>query len=326
VKIWWTAPLLVVLAWHLARGRRRTGGSLLLGAVAAIVLIAGPFFAAAPSAMWHRVVTDQLGRRLQSNPLVRLEYLAGERRGLSGAPHSLLALVLLIIAVVFVATLVVAWGYRPARLAVTVAVVQFLVLMGSPSFFSFYSDYIGVALALSVAGAAAARRAVPAQRPATTPSDGRATNLVQRLVAVVALLVAAVMSASALSNSHTLIASFPGKTFERATAGLHCVMTDSNSALILMNRLSSDLGHGCPNWIDVTGHTYFGAAKSRTAPRTGNLVWQADLRHYLLSGDAVTAVRAGTGLSRATKRIIASHPVLARGNGLVLYAVPRPGH
>jgi hypothetical protein len=144
-------------------------------------------------------------------------------------------------------------------------------------------------------------------------------------VAVAALVVAAVMSASALANSHNLVAAFPGKTFERATAGLHCVMTDSNSALILMNRLSTDLRHGCPNWIDVTGHTYFGPAKSRSVPRAGNLVWQAYLRRYLLSGDAVTAVRAGTGLSRATKRIIASHPVLARGDGFVLHAVPRPG-
>jgi alpha-1,2-mannosyltransferase len=311
VKIWWVVPLLVVVGWYLARrSSRRSGGFLALGAGVAGALVTVPFLALAPGQMWHRVVSDQLGRRYGVSPLSRVQSLTGLRKAFPGLPTSAVVLAAAVVALVFVAVIVVAWRRAPARMVVAVLVAQFAVLMVSPSFFSFYSGYLAGSLALTVAAAA---QPTPQPRP------------VGARVGWLAATVATVVTLGALAHSSTLVDPFPGRQFERATTGLHCVMTDSNSALILMNRLSTDLADGCPNWVDVTGHTYFGPAKTQGESRPRNTRWQADLRQYLLSGDAVVTIRPGTGMSAATRRIVQRHPVLARGDGFVLYAVRRGG-
>jgi hypothetical protein len=239
---------------------------------------------------------------------VRIQYIAGLRKAF-GKHFStpLMGLAVLVVAVVFVAAIVVAWRSVEARMATTLLVVQFLVLCTSPSFFNFYSSYLAGPLALTVAAAAS-----PAAR-----LNWRA------YVAPAAAALAGLITAGALIHSRGLVEPFPGARFDRATTGLRCVMTDSNSALILMNRLSDDLQHGCPNWVDVTGHTYFGVAKSRGPLRRHNQAWQRLVKHYLLSGDAVLRLRPGTGLNRATKQAIDRYPVLARGDGYVLRRVTR---
>lgn len=311
VKIWWVVPVLVVLAWYLLhRPLRRAGALLAAGGIGAGVLVAGPFLALAGDEMWHRVVSDQLGRKYHTQPYVRIQYLAGLRKGLPFLPTPVVALVVVVIGAVFVAAIVVAWRHPAARLAVAVLVAQFLVLNVSPSFFNFYSAFVAGPLALTMAAA---------MEP--TAGRGRRTERLDHRVGLAAAAIAAVVTLGALANSRDLVDPFPGQRFERASVGLRCVMADSNSALILMNRLSSDLANGCPNWVDVTGHTYFGAAKSDDLTRAQNPGWQRLIRRYLLSGDAVVYVRKGTGLSRRTKRLIRSHPPLARGDGYVLRRV-----
>jgi alpha-1,2-mannosyltransferase len=187
---------------------------------------------------------------------------------------------------------------------------QFVVLNVSPSFFNFYSGFVAGTLALTIA-AAVEPDPVPDRRP----------RWLDHRVGFAATAIAAAVTLSALVHSRDLVDPFPAQRFERATAGLRCVMTDADSALILMNRLSQDLRDGCPNWVDVTGHTYFGSAKSMDVPRGQNQRWQRLVRPYLLSGDAVLTTRHGTGLSHATRQLIASYPVLARGDHYVLHRV-----
>jgi hypothetical protein len=308
VKIWWTVPLLVVIGWYLVhRGERRRGGLLVLGAAAGSAVIAGPFAALAGCDMWHRVVTDQLGRKYHTQPYVRLQYLAGLRRSFPGLPTPVVALVVLVIGVVFVAAIAVAWRHRPARPVIAVLVAQFLVVIIAPSFFNFYTGFLAAALALTVAAAVQ-------PGPARWRFDARA--------GLAAAALAAVVTVGGLIHSRNLVDPFPGRTFASATTGLRCVMTDSNSALILMNRLSDDLADGCPNWVDVTGRTYFGKAEADDIWRTHNQPWQRELQHYLLAGDAVVMVRAdGTGPSAQTLALVTRGPALARGDGYVVYRV-----
>lgn len=92
-------------------------------------------------------------------------------------------------------------------------------------------------------------------------------------------------------------------------------------ALIQLNALSRGLADGCRNWVDVTGRTY-GPHKpaSPGIPRRANARWQASLRAYLLSGDAVIVIPAdGTGISPATAAAIRRGGVLAATDGDVVY-------
>ena len=319
VKIWWTAPVLLVLIWHLARRERRaTGARLVAGVGLAAAAITGPFLALAGSEMTRRVVTDQLGRRYHTQPIVRIEYLAGLRKAFPSLPTPLVAVAVVVIGAAFVLAIRVAWRQPPARLVVAVLVAQFIVLMVSPSFFNFYSGFLPGTLALTVA---AACQPAPAS-PLAPASAGR--GRLDHRTGLVAAGIAALVTLAALGHSRNVVDPFPGRTFQRATAGLRCVMTDSNSALILMNRLSHDLADGCRNWIDVTGHTYFGRAKSDDLSRADNPVWQRDLQRYLLSGDAVVIARAnGTEPSRATLKLVERNRKIAHGDGFALYRVSR---
>jgi len=204
-----------------------------------------------------------------------------------------------------------------------VLVAQFVMLMVSPSFFNFYGGFLAGPLALTVAAASEPTETQATETQATEPTTSRRRRLDHRTGLVTAGL-AVVVTLAALVHSRNLVTRFPGKTFERASAGLHCVMVDSNSALILMNRLSDELAHGCPNWVDVTGHTYFGAAKSDELRRSRNPVWQRMLRGYLFSGDGLLIVRPkGTQPSYYTQAVIARNEPIARADGFVLYRLTR---
>jgi hypothetical protein len=307
VKIWWAAPVLVVLGWYVVARSTRAGVAMISGAVTGVTVIVGPFFVLAPTDMWYRVVLDQLGRSYMVSPYQRFVSISAVTNAFPNLSTTELDLSMAVVALLFAGTVYAASQHRAARPIVVVLVVQSMVLLLSPSYFSFYGDYLTDALALAVA-AAAHRRA--------TPKRLRFTNRAAAAGAVAVVLV----SAAALRTSQALVAPFPGQLFEKATEGLPCVMTDSNNALILMNRLSQELARHCFNWVDVTGHTYFGAARHPGVPRAANHAWQLLLRTYLLSGSAVVVIRHNTGISAATRRVLSDDPVLARADGYTIYA------
>jgi alpha-1,2-mannosyltransferase len=318
IKIWWIVPLIVVLAWYLrSSGTRRDVAPLAGGAVAAFVLIDAPFFLAAPGLMWRMVISDQLDRHgSNSSPLARLDQISSLHSAFPSLSTVLQATVLLVIAALAVVLGIAAWRVPAGRLFVIIAVAQLLVLLAAPTYFSYYSGYLAAAVALVVAAGAHGIR-----------SNSRSGRLAP-IVAVICVFLATAATATALlTRPIKVVAPFPGAPLAQATAHVRCVVADSPMALIELNVLSRDLAAGCPNWVDVSGRTYDVDAPPNAKPlsRPANAKWQADLRRYLLSGNAMIIIRPATGYSAATRRLFARLPVMVRVGQYSVYQVP-PDH
>jgi alpha-1,2-mannosyltransferase len=314
VKIWWVVPMLLVLAWQLTRNRRSALPA--AGAACALVLINGPFLLLSRGQMWQLVVIQQLARTPDQNSAgSRLAQLSGLDQVSLPQPAELALLALVTAAALVVCWL--AWRTPRARLAVLLVLVEVAVLVSAPSWFSFYTDYAAPAAALTLAagvGALSARHAPAATR------GRRAARYGWLPVAVVALETVLLI----VTGRSNVVAPFPRASLARAVADTRCLMSDSAMALIQLDALSRSLAHGCRNWVDVTGRTY-GPDKpaSPGISRRNNARWQADLRAYLLSGDAVIVIRSeGTGLSQATTAAIRQGGVLAAADGQAVYRTP----
>jgi hypothetical protein len=316
VKIWWVVPLIVVLAWQLRSASARRGvGWLAGGALGAMAIVCAPFFIAAPGAMWRMVVTDQLGRHTSTPPRVRLNDLASLHAAFPGLHGVGEVAVLAIIAAAVIGLGLAAWRVRAARLVVTIAAVQLVVLMSAPTYFAYYSGYLGVAFSLVVAAAAASRRELRTRRSrALGPVGARAV-----------VVTAAALTAISLFRPNVLSVPFPGNQLAGKVSHVRCLMADSPMALIGLNALSRDLANGCPNWVDVSGRTYdVDSPSGKFVSRVRNAKWQRDIRAYLLSGNALILIRPATGLSPATRAAVSRGTVLARSGGYVVYEY-RPG-
>ncbi len=325
VKVWYAVPLLVVVGWLMVAHRWFwAAGRAALGAVGAVTVICGPFFAFAPSAMWQTVISQQLGRD-QSNSLRQVLML---RRLPTEAPSwSLDARQAYVIDGVLLAAaallLLLAWRVSAARLPVVLVFAQAAVLLSAPSFYIFYLDYLTPAVALCVAAGAT-------WRPVTTGGlIGRTAARASAIAAVVMVIVVLAVPAVGLwyGRGGTTVAQFPTAQLAPAVTQVRCVMSDSPTGLIALNALSRNLANGCRNWVDVTGRTYAPDMRVRRpdgqrVPREANLRWQRALRNYLLSGEAVI-IRHSTasGMSRRTWDEIRSGGVLASEDGHVVYRV-----
>ena len=317
VKIWYAVPLAVMLCFTVARRRFGDAGWAVLGAVAAVVLVCGPFFALAPSSMWRMVVSDQLGRD-QANPLRALVMLQRLPAGVSWQAACLLVVVLLVVVGVL---LVLACRTPAMRLPAALLLANGAVLLAAPSWFFSYANYLTPAAALCVATGAAA---VGVVRRETAPLYTRACAVAGAVVVVLALVVPANRLWYGRGATH---ASLPSRQLASAVTGVRCVMSDSPMALIGLNALDRNLANGCPNWIDVTGRTYAAdmtvrGQDGRSVPRMANTRWQQALRDYLLSGDAVIIVRAkDVGISPTTWEAILEGGILATDGAHVIYRV-----
>ena len=299
VKIWWCVPALVVLAWLGVRVRRRTVIlRFALGTASGIAAIAGPFFVLAPTTMWRMVVLDQLSRGPGPTLLARAYGITGV--GMVFGTHSRQAhFALLVVALACLGVGVAAWR-SGVRLPLVLLCVQVVVLAAGPSFFGFYENYAAASAALVLGSA-------------TTLGVGA---WLTRIVLV---------CATATGTSYVLVTGrylptsqrFPAAELASGVADARCVMSDAPSALIELNALSRGLAAGCANWVDVTGRTY--DVDRADASRPDNARWQASVLHYLHSGDAVILVRAGTGLSRATRNALHDDCVLAGAGSYAAY-------
>jgi alpha-1,2-mannosyltransferase len=321
VKIWWAVPLIVVLVWIVA-DRRPRGNALAAtaGAAASLLVVNGVFFLLAPGQMWRMVVTEQLDRG--RSPVSAPSRLQGLVSLGSHVPAAVAAVGESLLGVAILALLVLAVRIRPARLVLILTVVQLALLLTSPAWFRFYGDYLAPVLALSIAAGASVVVTVLAgtRREASRPGpDGRRTTPSPRrrgFAAAAAALLFAVVLVTPSARAHP-IAAFPGRRLAASVATTHCVMADTPMALIELDALSRDFRDGCRMWVDVTGRTY-GPDKG-PIPRSRNRKWQADLRTYLLSGDALITSRGDTGISRSTLRYLHRGGVLARAGHYVIY-------
>lgn len=314
VKLWYAVPLAVVLCFVAARHRRADAGLVALGAVAAGVLICGPFFAMAPSSMWRMVVAEQLGRD-QANPFRALILRQHLPPGVSWQTANVFGAVLLVAVVVL---LVAAWRARVVRLPAALLGAGVTVLLAAPSWFLFYANYLTPAAALCVATGAAAIGGIGRD---AGPGVARAWAVAGTGVVVLALAV----PATRLWYGAEPRVPLPSRELAAAVADVPCVMSDSPMALIGLNALHRTLARGCPNWVDVTGRTYASDMDvrdedGRRVPRVANPRWQQALREYLLSGDAAIIIRArDAGISPATADAIAAGGVLAADSAHVIY-------
>jgi hypothetical protein len=332
VKIWWAVPLLVLIAWQLARTRRRRLVPVSAGAALALAVVNGPFLLAAPGAMWHMVVIDQLARPRDPASLGRKgRYLTGVSYLLPDGPRLLVAILVLAGAVAIILAMVAAWRRQAARLVVGLLAVQLAVLALAPSWFTFYADYLTPVAALTIAAAVVPLR-WPAHWPHTVPEQRRIVKEVAgwivTVTTVAVVTVSGVATARLLAAGNNYIVPFPTAPLTAAVSGVHCLMSDTPTDLILLNTLSRDLRNGCPNWVDVTGRTHgvdkVTHANGREVARQKNRTFQRNLRRYLTSGDAVIL---GPGwrarVSALTLSVLRSGGVLADIDGQVVYRTPR---
>ncbi|WGL54259.1 glycosyltransferase 87 family protein [Nocardioides sp. BP30] len=282
-KIWYVVPVAAVLLVLLAGTRRgvslrtiaRAAGAAAVTATAILL----PFFALAPRAMWRMVVLDQLSRpRTGKTALLdRLGTAIGGRA--LGLPTTASQVVAVVATVAFAVGAAACLLDARARMIGAVAVGCVGVLLLSPVVFHHYGDYTAAPVAATVAiGWSMVGRGLAGRL-------GGAGVPLRRIGAAVAVLVVAAGGVSVAG--HPL-----GRTFPRAslTARLPagCITADDPTTLVLANRLSSDLRHGCAVAVDVTGASY-GASVGR-----GRDVAYLDWLHaYLRSGAGAILARRG---------------------------------
>ena len=110
-------------------------------------LICLPFFAAAPTAMWHQLVRDQVVRHANHGVtlLGRLDAIVG--LGIVGRSHVTIAAVA-VVGLLCAAAL--AWIYSEARLAVVLLLGQGAFLLITPTWFPHYAGFTAGPVALTV--------------------------------------------------------------------------------------------------------------------------------------------------------------------------------
>lgn len=294
VKVWYAVPALVLLGG--ARGLRLP---FLAGATAGVVALHLPFFLLAPDRMWQEVVAAQLGRpRSGADLVVRFDAMLGLDASRAGLGAALLVALGVLAALSLLG--------RGAGLPVGIAASSVALLLATPSFFQHYAALSAAPLAL-VAGAGLGRAA------ALAGPRGRGA-----LVAATAVL-ALVVNLPALvePTGRPLPAGLAGATVRLGP----CLVADDPTVLVLLDRMSADLGHGCPVQVDPTGAAYVlrphGA--DATPPRSRNPRFQRELVAFLRSGDGTVLARGdGLGLSDASRRAIEQDPVGYARDGVVV--------
>jgi hypothetical protein len=288
VKLWWTAPVAVLV---LATGvrARRWSAALVPGAVAAAVaaVVLAPFALAGPR-MFSDVVTDQLGRSaVQGRPtggygrfptVDRIAHLTGASdlgRRFLGTPEVFAShgvhVLGVVLGVLMVGTVLLALTTPLGRLAAALLATQVVVLLTAPVFFGHYADYGLVAAALVVGAATAAGRVwVRPLVAGTWP-----------IVGVASLVALTTTSAPVVHVDRALLA-------DRA-ATVRCLVSDSPVRLIQADALDRGLARGCPNVVDVQGIAHAGGPDPSAAIVAGraNDAWRRSIVAYLTSGDAV---------------------------------------
>ena len=274
-KIWWAVPVLVILLWEwlTARqdGRLR---AMVFGAVVTAVLVDGTLLLLSRGRMWDYVVAAQVGRPRRHPGLeYRLSMMAGMGAVFPDLTAARIAGVLF--GVVMLVCLVAAWRQASSRFFAVLLVVQAVVLLASPSFFPFYADYLAVAAALTVAGAAAHLRAGPLQGSTARLRRG----LVPGLVVALALVTAVRLGGA----GQPLVTPIPGQdALVAAAADQECVTADLPMNLVVVQALSRSFEPGCQNLVDVRGEAL---TLERTGPK--NADYKTWLVGYLRDGDAV---------------------------------------
>jgi alpha-1,2-mannosyltransferase len=257
-----------------------------------------PFFAAAPTAMWHQVVRDQLTRDARAVPtLDRLDRIVGlDIFSRSYPPAITVAAV-----VVLVGCAALAWSYREARLPVLLMLGQGLYLLIIPMWFPHFAGFTAAPVALTAGAAMGRLIALVRARPA---------EIAVGVVATAALFVYATGWAGVTYNRR-----LPDQFRALAIAGPGCITADDPTALVATDTLSRNLSRGCPLIADFGGHSHdMAAAAGAHVPRNDNQAFQRFALDHLRSGSVTILIRysGGRGFNKQTTAVLEQWPLLAR--------------
>lgn len=322
VKIWAVAPAVLVMFWVWRRWGGRALARTALGTLAAASLIDLPFVLAAPTAMIRMVVLDQLGRsRTPGGAAARIASTL--LPGTSPPPGWTPGVLVTVLALIGLTGLILTCGRTlRGRFALSLLGLELVVLVMSPSFYSYYPAFAAPGVALAAANAIAwltDRRAAHDWRRARLGKEfGR--EIVSVALVVVALLGG--LGATVVDSHAVMSTPIPATSLERSAATSRCVTSDSPDALILSNVFTRDLRRGCQVSVDLTGLTYdrdaLPARPDGAVPRRSNRPWQRDLAGYLFSGQTIFIMRpSADGFDAASKRQLANDRVLCRGLGFL---------
>jgi len=249
IKVWAVLPIIAaVIVLHRPKAVVRFLG----GVALAVAVVCGPFFALAPRAFWHEVVTDQLGRHdnLVTTTLgERLRLLTGVS-GLPGAGTSTaLAVVVVLLILAAVAYVFVLSPNRPTAADALVLALWLVIALGmfaSAGFFDHYAYFPAVPMAALIGVLVAGVRR-------TVRSGAPRRQLGPVFVAVTALIVA-VLLVEQVRFAHRYVneASDPSAGIRAAIPSGACVFDDFPTDLILADRYpAGDLS--CPQIVDPFG-------------------------------------------------------------------------
>lgn len=331
VKLWWAVPILLVfsLAAPIRRGLR-AAALVPLAAAVTVVVVDLPFLVLSRGHMVFSILSVQLGRSdVQHIPtgafgrlptMVRLERLTGveaamARLGFGPSQGDIrVAIVTLVVCVLVLLTSAVALRTTLGRVFVPVLAAEVVVLFAAPTYFPYYGDFVGVALALVIA--AAARPARWSLRPFPWAF----------LWPVAAAFTLALLLTTPRASS--VVDPPDDAALIHATKDIGCIVADTPRLLIDLDALDRSFENGCPNWVDFQGVGH-GAGPDPAAYIVGphaTRAWKEIMTRYFLSGDAVALsdpnVRDLLGESRV--RLVTSGQLVAESHGVTVYLTPRP--
>ena len=298
IKIWGVVTVALVLGWLLLIRRFRVCLQVAISSVAMAGLICLPFFAAAPTTMWHQLVRDQIVRHAKRgvSMLGRLDEIAG--LGIVGRSHTSIT-VIAVVALLSCAAL--AWTYRQARLPTLLLLGQGAFLLVTPTWFPHYAGYTAATVALVVGAAIGRIMALVRARPA-------------RIAVAIAVAAALLVYASGWSDIRWG-RRFPNQFRLLAASAPGCVTTDDATALVETNTLSRNLSRGCRFIADLGGHSHdMAVASGKVVSRKNNKPFQRFALAQLRTGSMTILIRfsAGRGFSSQTTAALQMWPLLAR--------------
>ena len=299
VKIWAVLPALIMFGWafFLLGGRR--AAHFLLGAIGTCTAACLLFFISAPRAMWRMVVLDQLQRNPASaHAAERLRDVLG----LVVLPADGFSAALVVALAIVSAGCVIGWASELARPAVLLLVAFTVLLLATPTWFFHYSGLTAAVLAITAGAAAQRLRDLSA-------NNRRIAGFAVVVVATAGLLAASVGPLLARSGDR-----FPRSEFTAAVTGARCVTSDHPSALILTNRVATNISNGCPLVVDLGGTAHHLRPSRAGASRARNQAFQAFALEYLASGDRTIIARftQNNGFNENTSKMVNSWRLLAQ--------------
>ncbi|HKB31254.1 MAG TPA: hypothetical protein VKD26_10500 [Streptosporangiaceae bacterium] len=285
VKTWAVVDIAVLAGWLAWRSGWRAAAAFAGVAFGAAAAVCAPFFAAAPGAMIHQVIADQLGRteRLTPDPLVFLHEVAGVGQ-VYGRAGAAAGAAIAVIALFVLAVLVALW--RGPRIWAVLAIAALALTIPQRSYTYHYIDFAAPALA------ACAGISIAALLRAARRAPGRAGRGAAAAAGVAVTALLAVFAWQ--SVTHDVVGSLVQPEFTAFFAAHPCAFSDYPSLLVAADAETRQARLRCASLVDYTGAA-LAVGNGRMVIQLGHgaharfyryPTWQAEVRRVLGTTDA----------------------------------------